>query len=147
MLRPHRGHRLVHRGRVAGQVPGPHGLQADQAGHPLAVGLPVAGDHPDNAGQVTALGAQLGDLGLVLGEDDPGAAVGDDEGDVFAPGRGVEAVVAAPAHMIARSAYSYSMRVAEAIATRSSGRIPRASRPAAIVLTVSAVWAGATALT
>ena len=87
---PHRGHRLVDRGRVAGQAPGPQGLQADQAGHPLPVGLPVAGDHPDNAGQVTALGAQLGDLGLVLGEDDPGAAVGDDEGDVFAPGRGVD---------------------------------------------------------
>ena len=43
--------------------------------------------------------------------------------------------------MIARSAYSHSMRVAEAIATRSSGWIPRASRPAAIVLTVSAVCA------
>ena len=46
--------------------------------------------------------------------------------------------------MIARSAYSHSTRVALAIATRSSGRIPRASRPAAIVLTVSAVCAQVT---
>src|SRR6266536_2970221 len=41
--------------------------------------------------------------------------------------------------MIARSAYSHSMRVALAIPTRSSGWIPSASRPAAVVLTVSSV--------
>ena len=57
---------------------------------------------------------------------------------------GYTAVVAAPAHMIARSAYSHSMRVLEAMATRCSGWIPRASSPAASVLTVSAVWAQVT---
>ena len=36
------------------------------------------------------------------------------------------------------------MRVVEAIATRCSGWIPSASRPAARVLTVSAVWAHVT---
>jgi hypothetical protein len=73
---------------VAGEVLGPQGLQVGQAEHPLAVGLPVEGDYPGDVGYVVALGAQLGDLGLVLGEDEPGAAVGDDEGDVLCSGRG-----------------------------------------------------------
>jgi len=46
--------------------------------------------------------------------------------------------------MIARSAYNHSIRVAEAMATRFSGWIPRASRPAASVFTVSAVCAQVT---
>jgi hypothetical protein len=90
MLRPDRGHHLVDRGRVAGEVLGPQGLQVGKAEHPLAVGQPVEDDHPDDVGQVVTLGAQLGDLGLVLGEDDPGAAVGEDEGDIFGPGRGID---------------------------------------------------------
>ena len=53
-------------------------------------------------------------------------------------------VVAPPAHITARSAYTHSMRVLHTIATRSSGRMPSASRPAARVVTVSSTWAHVT---
>ena len=46
--------------------------------------------------------------------------------------------------MTAKSAYSHSMRVEDAIATRSWGLIPSASNPAATVLTVSAACAHVT---
>ncbi|CAM5675696.1 hypothetical protein SFUMM280S_01856 [Streptomyces fumanus] len=50
-------------------------------------------------------------------------------------------VVAAPAHMMPRSARIHSMRVAEASATRCSGAMPRSIRPAAMAWTRSAAWA------
>ena len=59
------------------------------------------------------------------------------------PGAGA-VVVAPPAHMTARSAYTHSIRVLLAIATRSSGRTPSARRPAAMVLTVSSTCAQVT---
>ncbi len=52
---------------------------------------------------------------------------------------GYTVVVAAPAHMIARSASTHSYRVLEAIATRSSGAMPSASNPAATASTCAAV--------
>lgn len=55
MFRPDRGHRLVDRGRMAGQMLGPQGLQAGKAEHPLAVGLAVERDHPDDVGYVVTL--------------------------------------------------------------------------------------------
>ena len=52
---------------------------------------------------------------------------------------GYTVVVAAPAHMIARSARIHSYRVLDAIPTRCSGSMSSASRPAASVSTRSAV--------
>jgi hypothetical protein len=50
MLRPDRGHRLVDRGGMAGEVLGPERLQVGKAEHPLAVGLAVEGDHRGDVG-------------------------------------------------------------------------------------------------
>ncbi len=51
---------------------------------------------------------------------------------------GYTVVVAAPAHMMPKSARIHSTRVAEARATRSSGRTPSSISPAAMAYTRSA---------
>ncbi len=53
-------------------------------------------------------------------------------------------VVAAPAHMMARSARIHSKRVPEAIPTRCSDSMPRLSSPAASLVTLSPVSAQVT---
>ena len=90
MLWPDGDHGLINRRRAVNEVLGAQCLQIVQAQHPLAVRMPVERDDTDHVGQVITLGAQLGDLDVVLGEDDPGAAVGQDVGDILAPRRGID---------------------------------------------------------
>ena len=80
------GHR---RGVLREQV-GAAGGQVVEADHPVAVRRAVERDDLAQVRQLVALLAQLGDLGVVLGERDPGAGVGEDVGDVLGVGRRVD---------------------------------------------------------
>ena len=56
----------------------------------VAVGRTVEGDDRHQVGQVVAMGLELGDLRVVLGEDQAGARVGQDVGDVLRVGGRVD---------------------------------------------------------
>ena len=82
--------RLVDRSGVVDEVLRAERLQVVHAEHPLAVGLSVEGDHPEQVGQVVPLRTQLRDLHVVLGERDPRPAVGQDVGHRLLPARRVD---------------------------------------------------------
>ena len=90
VLRPHACDGLVDRAGVLGEMSSAERLEVGQAEDPLPVGVPVEGDHSDDVGEVVTKCAELGDLGVVLGEDEACAAVGEDVSDVLDAGRRVD---------------------------------------------------------
>ena len=78
---------VVHRARGLGQQLLAALLELVEGDHPVAVALAVDDHHLLHVGQLGAVLDQFVDLGLILGDDDPAARVGDDERDV--PGVGL----------------------------------------------------------
>ena len=68
----------------------PRSSQVGQADHQLVVDAAVDLHDGDELGQLATVVEDLGDLFLVLGEDDLGLGVGQDEGDVIVLGGGID---------------------------------------------------------
>jgi hypothetical protein len=65
-------------------------LQLGEADDPVGAARAVEGDHRGQVGQLVAVRLHLGDLLVVLGEDDPRARVAEDVGDVVGRRGGVD---------------------------------------------------------
>ena len=90
LLGPDRVDAAPHQVGVVGEPLAPAGRELVQPDHPLAVRRALEGDHGAQRRQLVAVVAQLGDLGVVLGEGHHRPGVGHDVGDVLRVGARVD---------------------------------------------------------
>ena len=123
--------RLLDHAGVLGEVVVAELAEVVEPDHPVAVGLAGERDHLLQVRQLVLVLGDLGDLLVVLGEDDPALRVAEDVAGVLGVGRRVDGGRGAAGAHDGEVGQDPLVAGAEAMPTRCSDSMPSASRPAA----------------